>query len=1138
MKRKQLMTILILGLGWSLLLVTGQPVGAAPLSQTNSATLVAQGDTLLWESKFSEAEAAYDAAIAADPSYAPAYAHRCYLRTFQEQYADALADCQQAVALAPDEAEGYIYLTRAYNWNEDFVAAIETGEEAIALAPKNGLAHSFLGEAHVGAGDKTAGEAEIRLGVELAPDNPEVHRNLAYMYREYGQTVAAIAPMKAAVDLAPGFVRFHDDIGWFYRILDRYTEALDHYQQALTIVREVGDRIKEGEILNLLGIIYDDQGRYEEALDHYRQALAIRREVGNRFGEGQTLHNLGLVYSNQGRYAEALDHFQQALAIMQEMDNQFGETYILHQIASRVYSRQGRQAEVIDVYQYVLPIHRDTGNRIWEGATLHMIGTAYYDQGRYGEALDYFQQALIIRREVGEQNEEASTLAHIGTVYYDQGRYTEALDYFQQALAKRKEGGNRASEGNDLRNIGLAYYNQDRYEEALDHYGQALVIHQAESDRTGEGDDLYVIGQSYRRQGRYDEALHHYQQALAIWQEEGDRRREGNNLYTIGQMYYDQGRYAEALDSYQQAMDVLEVVRAMAGSEQGRASFIAQYASLYVQAAGLFHQLGQDEDAFFTSERGRARAFLDSLATGQVHLSDNAAADLLAHEQEAYAQRQAAQDALAKARVLDPPDPALVADLEAQLAKTEAAYAEALAAIEARRDQLAALVPGRSTVLSLAEVQALLDPQTTLLSYFVLDDQTLAFLITIDSFEVVELDISGQELANQVSRFRNVIAFREPDATRPVAQELYRLLLAPLASSLRTPRLTIVPHGPLHYLPFAALLDPETDRYLVQNYSLVTLPSASALPFIQKNIEDFGSPLVLGNPTTGDFDATASLAVDREGLGSLPFAEKEAEVIAALYGVEPLIGKAATESVVRERVAGAGVLHLAAHGYYNPVAPLSSLIALAPGDTYDGWLTAGEVYGLDLNQTDLVVLSACQTQLGELSAGDEVVGLTRAFIFAGARTVVATLWNVDDAATALLMERFYIHLNEGLDKADALREAQLELIEEGTYADPFYWSAFVMSGDGGDVEKIAPTTSVSGEDESDVEETPPAVSLAGEAKGVKEETSPVESVSDEVEGDEDGAVQEIPWGWLIAAVGLLVVVVVGGMLWRRDAKQR
>jgi parallel beta-helix repeat protein len=591
----------------------------------------------------------------------------------------------------------------------------------------------------------------------------------------------------------------------------------------------------------------------------------------------------------------------------------------------------------------------------------------------------------------------------------------------------------------------------------------------------------------YQAQGRYAEALERFQQSLAIARALGDQDGEGATLNNIGAVYQAQGRYAEALVAYQQAMDTFEVVRTVAGSEAGRASFIAQHASLYVQAAGLFHQQGQDEEAFFTSERGRARAFLDSLATGHVELSDDEAAALLAQEQEAYAGRQAAQDALARARALDPsrgsgqapPDPTLVADLEAQLAEAEAAYTEALAAIEARGDQLAALVPGRGTVLGLSEVQALLDEETTLLSYFVLDDETLAFLITRSSFEVIPIEVSRQELTDRVIYLRDVIPFRKLEATLPAAAELHQLLIAPLSTSLHTPRLAIVPHGPLHYLPFAALVDPDTDQYLLERYTLLTLPSASALPFMQQNRHPpvdskrgGGSALILGNPVTGD-----------PNLAPLIFAEREAQAIAEFCSTEPLLGDAATESAVREWASQASILHLAAHGSYNPYTPLYSTIALAPDETNDGRLEVHEVYGLDLTSADLVVLSACQTHLGELSAGDELVGLTRAFFFAGTPTVVASLWSVDDEATGLLMERFYTHLGQGMSKAAALRQAQLEVWE--THPDPYYWAGFVLSGDGSPM------------------------------------AAPVRLSS---------------WVWLIVGGGALIVLVLGGVVWRRTAR--
>jgi CHAT domain-containing protein len=233
------------------------------------------------------------------------------------------------------------------------------------------------------------------------------------------------------------------------------------------------------------------------------------------------------------------------------------------------------------------------------------------------------------------------------------------------------------------------------------------------------------------------------------------------------------------------------------------------------------------------------------------------------------------------------------------------------------------------------------------------------------------------------------------------------------------------------------------------------------LPFIQANASaalSTGSGgagnevLILGNPATGD----------RE-FGPLAFAERGVQIIGELYGVEPALGTAATESLVQEQASRVGILHLAAHGRYNLYNPLYSAIALAPDGENDGLLEVHEVYGLELHNADLVVLSACETQSGELgpegqpvgvSAGDEVVGLTRAFFFAGTPSIIASLWSVDDRPTEMLMECFYTRLQDGTGNAAALRQAQLDVRAE--YPNPYYWAGFVLSGDGGGAGDIRP----------------------------------------------------------------------------------
>lgn len=774
--------------------------------------------------------------------------------------------------------------------------------------------------------------------------------------------------------------------------------------------------------------LYSYQGRYEEALAGYQRLLNSARGVDDRRAEALYLNDMGTLYGLQGNYAEALESFEQALTIARELEDQALEVRAINNIGL-VYQDQGRFEEALDLHQQALTVYREVGYRPGEGYTLSLIGRAYLGQEQYDQALETYQQALPVVQEVGERGWAGHILHNLAEIYAARAQYDRALDYDQQALTILEELGDRDGVSGVYDNLGRIYTAQEQFARA--------------------------------------EAM--YRKALDIQQQSGNRLIAAQILSNLGHLHQTQGQYNEALARYQEALDTLESIRASAGSEQSRAAFIAQYAPLYADTIALFHQQGQDEAAFLVAERSRARSFLDSLATGQVQLQDDEVAGLLAEEQAAYERRQAAETAVVQARYLEQAAPDELADLEARLVEAEAAHNAVVEAIEARGEQLAALVPGRGTqhLSGVEAVQGQLGGQTTMLYYYLLDEQALVFIITPDHFEVVELALPRDQLSGQVSHFRDLMAFKQTEATRQAAQELHQALIEPLAGQLKTRRLLIVPHGVLHYLPFAALWDAATGEYLIEQHELVMLPGASTLPFLiedeesQETVQDRpagGEPaVVVGNPATAELNTGWPGLANRNNLAALPQAEAEARAIAGLYGVEPLLGQAATETVVRQAVAGAELVHLAAHGFYNPIDPLNSRLALAPdpqspnlpSSSSDGWLTVSEVYGLDLSQTDLVVLSACQTQIGELSAGDEVVGLTRSFMFAGAPSVMATLWNVDDAATGRLMERFYTHLQNGQGKAAALRQAQLELLQAEATADPFYWSGFVLSGDGG-----------------------------------------------------------------------------------------
>jgi CHAT domain-containing protein len=285
-------------------------------------------------------------------------------------------------------------------------------------------------------------------------------------------------------------------------------------------------------------------------------------------------------------------------------------------------------------------------------------------------------------------------------------------------------------------------------------------------------------------------------------------------------------------------------------------------------------------------------------------------------------------------------------------------------------------------------------------------------------------------MAEDIQAFRKLIDTPSSTQFMDLSRKLYKRLFQPLESALNKRNLIIVSHGTLHYLPVNALHD--GGGYLIDRYSIRMMPSASAMKYLQERKADkSGGILIFGNPDLGDpkYD--------------LEYAQKEATEVAKIRPKSKVfLRKEATEGMLRQYSKDYSYLHFATHGQFNPEAPLQSALLLAPNPQYNGILTVDKLYSLNLN-ADLVTLSACETGLSKIANGDDLVGLTRGFLYAGSSSIVASLWKVDDLATSHLMMRFYMELDK-TNKGDALRTAQLEMKKK--YPHPYYWASFQLTG--------------------------------------------------------------------------------------------
>jgi CHAT domain-containing protein len=982
----------------------------------------------------------------------------------QEPTATAQEQCAKGVRLVIEEQK----FAEALPLLEDGFAA--RAQATFAKPEDLGVCGFALGQARRFAGDQEGALVAFEAALEAfrkgsnqgyLPPALSAIGEANYELRRFAEAEAAFqeAARLAQVDgseaaqavALSGLTRLYDDQA-------RYNDLIALHSQRMPLLKKPSEQVNA---LLIVGKAYYQLGRFTEASDVFDQALAINREQKESRDEAITLTKIGELLSVQGRSLEATRSFEQALAIYEADGRQrdplllFAKLNVKSNLAQQL-RLEGRYGAALVYLQQALaeleglPPRRLDANTLLatKGQLLNDMGVTYLDQGNTIAAEEHIAQALDIALQQGNPRDEAIRRINRGSVFErransmanqaeQQTSYAQALAEYRAALTIAETHELDTLQFTALNNMGVLLVRQDRRDEALTLQTQALAISRLMNIPANTALALVNIGTINHDQQRYTEALTHFEEALKIATNIGSSITQAEALARIARTLELQNKDAAALAQYEQAMGVLGQMRATAGDAQARAGFIASYADVYERAARLYLQQPDPSAAFETVERGRARSFLDSLSTGETLLADTESTTLLETIRSLDAQQEALRRELATVRQASSADAALIARLETQLATVQQDYTEAVSTVQASGNQVATLLPSMSgTIRSPKEIQPLLAPETTLLAYQVGAETTLAFVMTQTTLDAKELPIGRAALTTLVSNFRS---FNDPAA----AQALDIQLIEPLEASLNTSHLLIIPHDVLHYIPFAALGDGQ--QTLLDTYEVTTIPAASVLPFVQSNAAAAtgGEVLVLAHPDGPTFAAGLVTA---------------AESVGTLFGVTPLLHTAATETALRARSPGAQILHIGAHGTFDTIVPLESALLLAPSASDDGRLTVGEVYGLNLNRAELVVLSGCETLTDQridpdapsaVTAGDELVGLTRAFFYAGTPTVIATLWQVDDAASQLLMERFYTHLKAGVSKAEALRLAQQEV--RAQYPSPRDWAGFVLVGDGGEI---------------------------------------------------------------------------------------
>jgi CHAT domain-containing protein len=871
---------------------------------------------------------------------------------------------------------------------------------------------------------------------------------------------------------------------------------------AQRVAEFAGDRLGLAQTLTSIGSAYRLRGKNLLALEHLQKALPLHETLGNKPGVFHTLYNMVVVNSFQGDYDHAL--LRKLSMLAEESGNKEWVAMSLSQYGVSHWSR-GEYSLALDTHQESLELYESLGNKFGVAFALHGIGNVYRAYGADDQSLDFFQRSLTLSEEIRSADLSVRTLSNIGALYRAQNDYARAKEYIQKSARLSEVLGNTFWLALSLVNLGEINRLEGNYPQALVLLQRAVSLGEASEYKDPLAWALGCTGAVLLAQGQHANALEAAARATAVSVQTGNRDALWRAHLVAGKAHRALDQPDQALREFERAISVIESVRAGITSNEARSSYFATSREPYDQYVDLLMQLhkrrpaeGHDAAALRASEGARARSLLDLLMEARVDIRRGADFDLLERErllQKALNRKAEQQTRLLSGKHTDEQAAAAKREIDEVATKLQ----EARAQIRLKSPHYAALTQPAS--LGVKEIQALLDKDTLLLEYALGGERSYLWAVTptsVESFELPgrnEIEKAVRGVYELLSDGRKWEEGGDGTAARYAeeAGRLSRVLLGPVASQLKGRRLVVVGDGALQYLPFGALPLPGAgaSRPLVAENEVVSLPSASTVAVLRlkgagrarasKGVAVIADPVfepdderlagvVTRSTGAGSGREQAAFArrqlertlnarerAGRDGrvISRLAFTRREAEAIVANApagdALKAMDFDASRETATSPRLSDYRLVHFATHGVLDSERPeLSGLVFSLvdrTGKPVDGFLRLHEIYNLDL-PADLVVLSACQTALGKEIRGEGLVGLTRGFMYAGSPRVVASLWKVNDAATAALMGRFYRGmLKEKMRPAAALRAAQVDMLKQRRWQAPYYWAAFQLQGE-------------------------------------------------------------------------------------------
>lgn len=952
-----------------------------------------------------------------------------------------------------------------------------------------GYAHKFLGEPQ---------EALKQLDIALAISRSIGDRtgeataltNIGAVYDDLGKSreslnyyLQSLPLWKASGDRQMKAI-VYNNIGDAYIALGERRKARDYFTETLQILEELGDQHRQAIVLANLGVIYENLGEPYKALNHHRQALQLNQIAGDRSLEAAVLNNIGYAYKYLGEPQKAMKSFEQALTIFRELGERREEASALKNIGT-IFADLGEPGRALDLYSQALAIWNEVEDYNGQAIVLNNIGDAYERLEDNNKALYYYSQALQISKDIEYREGEASILTNIGELYYRLKDFLKALEYLNEALIIWQAIEDPHGEAITLGSTGEVHFSLGNNREALNYFDHTLRLTRAVDDRYVEANMLYAIARVERNQDNLNAAYAQMEEALKIV-ESLRAKVISPELRT--------SYFASVQELYKFQVDLLMELH------QRHPSGGYDTAALQIHERALARNLLE----ILTEARADIRQGVDSTLIDRERILQQHLNAKQRYHLQLLKEKNNETELAASEKEID----SLLTEyqtVQTSIRLSSPRYWELVQPQPLSAEKIQRLLDEETILLeyTLGDTRSFLWAVTPdVIGNYELPKQAVIDSLALLAYQL--LTARNKTIDDEIPSQKQKRIAKADKQYYETATALCQVLLGPVKGQLSRKRLLIVSEGILQYIPFAALPLPRDEPAepsgkelpLITQHEIVNLPSASVLAVlrgksvnpkvISKKVALLADPVFSindprvqrGKKVAGEKDEheqeglnndpyliqqsieQAERAVGIRGpensIPRLPFTRREAKKILSLLPegecMEALDFKASLATAKSTEIGDYQIVHFATHGILNNERPELSGVILSlvdeQGEPLDGFLQLPEIYNLNL-QAETVVLSGCQTALGEQIKGEGIVGITRGFMYAGAKRVVASLWKVDDEATAELIYHFYKAMlgKQRLRPASALREAQIEMLNQKRWNSPYYWAVFTVQGE-------------------------------------------------------------------------------------------